>query len=123
MVEEELWQWVPAHLSIFAVGQATAHSRKRLTIVDWRANRIVDALANNGAATVAHDNSTFELIVSAEALVKHRLIQLAQATHRANNHTVTILNCDGVWVTKKLRDSVSRPPRVRRSGAWPQRPP
>ena len=48
MVEAELWQWVPAHLTIAAVGHATAHSNRRLTIIDWRANRLVDALAKLG---------------------------------------------------------------------------
>ena len=114
MVEAELWQWVPAHLTIAAVGHATAHSNRRLTIIDWRANRLVDALAKNGAATAAHDSATTDLIVSAEALVKHRLAQLAQATHRANNHVVTVLSAEGEWTTQTLRDSVSRPPRVKR---------
>ena len=54
---------------------------------------------------------TIELIASAEALVKHRLAQLAQATHRANNHVVTTLGEDGVWITKTLRDSTPRPPK------------
>ena len=114
MVESGLWQWVPAHLSIEAVGQATAHNRNRLTIIDWRANRLVDALAKNCAATVAHEASTNELVASAETLVRHRLAQLAQATYRANNHDVTVLDAEGNWVTKTLRDSVSRPPHVRR---------
>ena len=41
LVEQGLWQWIPAHLSISAVGQATAHSNKRLSMIDWRANRLV----------------------------------------------------------------------------------
>ncbi len=72
-------------------------------MVDWRANRLVDALAKNGAATIAHPEDTIKLIKSAEALVKHRLAQLAQATHRVNNHVVTTIDDDGVWVTKTLR--------------------
>ena len=92
LVEQGLWQWIPAHLSISAVGQATAHSNKRLSMVDWRANRLVDALAKTGAASVAPAPETIDLVTSAETLVRHRLAQLAQATHRANNHSVTILN-------------------------------
>ena len=103
MIEAELWQWAPAHLTIAAVGHATAHSNRRLTIIDWRANRLVDALAKNGAATVAHDSATTDLIVSAEVLVKHRLAQLAQATHRANNHVVIVLSAEGEWTTNTLQ--------------------
>jgi len=84
-------------------------------MVDWRANRLVDALAKTGAASVAPAPETIDLVTSAETLVRHRLAQLAQATHRANNHSVTILNEAGEWVTKVLRDSVSRPLRLRRS--------
>ena len=73
-------------------------------MIEWRANRLVDALAKTGAATVAPASETIELVTSAEALVRHRLAQLAQATHRANNHIVTILKEEGEWVTKVLRD-------------------
>ena len=57
-------------------------------MIDWRANRLVDALAKTGAAIVAPAPGTIDLVTSAESLVRHRLAQLAQATHRANNHTV-----------------------------------
>jgi len=115
LVEQGLWQWIPAHLSISAVGQATDHSNQRLTMVDWRANRLVDALAKTGAASVAPAPETVKLVTSAEVLVRHRLAQLAQATHRANNHSVTVLNKEGEWQTKVLRDSVSRPLRLKRT--------
>ena len=104
MVERGLWQWIPAHLSIAAVGNATAHGTSRLTMVDWRANRLVDALAKTGAAIAAPSDDTTTLVKSAEAFVKHRLAQLAQATFRANNHSVTVLSADGEWITKILRD-------------------
>ena len=84
-------------------------------MVDWRANRLVDALAKTGAAITAPSDGTTELVKSAEALVKHRLAQLAQATYRANHHTVTSLSADGDWTTKVLRDSTSRPIGTRRS--------
>ena len=54
LVAEGIWQWIPAHLPITAVGQIIQHNTNRLSMVDWRANRLVDALAKNGAATVAH---------------------------------------------------------------------
>jgi len=54
LVAQGIWQWIPAHLPITAVGQRTQHNANRLSMVDWRANRLVDALAKNGAATVAH---------------------------------------------------------------------
>jgi len=84
-------------------------------MVDWRANRLVDAFAKTGAAIAAPSDETTALVKSAEALVKHRLAQLAQATHRANNHSVTVLSAECEWTTKLLRDSVSRPIGTKRS--------
>jgi hypothetical protein len=40
--------WIPAHLSIKAVGERVLPDGSRLTMVDWRANRLVDILANMG---------------------------------------------------------------------------
>ena len=86
-------------------------------MIDWRANRLVDALAKIGAAAAAPAIETINLVTSAEALVRHRLAQLAQATFRANNHTVTSIDANGAWITKPLRDSTSRPPKPHRQPA------
>ena len=50
--------WIPAHLSIRAVGERRLPNEQILTVVDWRANRLVDALAKLGAACHRANNAT-----------------------------------------------------------------
>ena len=38
-------QWIPAHLSFHAIGKQHVHGRSELTSLQWRSNRLVDALA------------------------------------------------------------------------------
>ena len=45
LVNDERLSWIPAHLSIRAVGEMRLPDGKRLTMTDWRANRLVDILA------------------------------------------------------------------------------
>ena len=47
--------WIPAHLPYAAVGERMLPCGARLTAADWRANRLVDALAKLGAT--AHRTS------------------------------------------------------------------
>ena len=43
--------WMPAHQPLSAINTASLSNGKLLTGVDWRANRLVDALANKAATT------------------------------------------------------------------------
>ena len=63
---------------------------QRLSTVDWRANRLVDALAKLDAALRELPAACVKLLDSAECAVKHSAKLLARVTHAANNHT---LNC------------------------------
>ena len=50
LVEMHLLSWIPAHLPYAAVGERMLPCGRRPTALDWRANRLVDALAKMGAA-------------------------------------------------------------------------
>ena len=41
--------WMPAHCTLGAVGEAKLSNGCRLSTIDWRANRLADALAKAGA--------------------------------------------------------------------------
>ena len=45
LTNEGLLVWMPAHQALNMVGEAKRSDLKRLTVVDRRANRLVDALA------------------------------------------------------------------------------
>ena len=49
MVEDSKLVWMPAHTSTGAVREAKLSNGTRLSMLDWRANRLVDALAKISA--------------------------------------------------------------------------
>ena len=49
MVEHKQLVWMPAHQPLSAVGHKELSNGKLLTVVDWRENRVVDALAKLAA--------------------------------------------------------------------------
>ena len=95
---------------------------KLLTGVDWRANRLVDALAKNAAATVRAPREVRCLLESGKAAVKHDAAMLAVVTHCANNHKVPVQRPDGTWGTRVTRDA-QQPVRHSRKVRRPPQPP
>ena len=82
---------------------------KRLTAVDWRANRLVDALAKRAAATSRAPPAIIRLLDSATVAVRHAACLLACVTHHANNHRVEKISDDGSISYTVCRDAVSAP--------------
>ena len=80
-----------------------------LSHIDWRANRLADALAKLAAAANQPPKAVLRLLVSAAAAVKHFAMLLGRTTHAANHHPVQELNGDGETVTRLKRDSVDAP--------------
>ena len=118
VIESGLLVWMPAHQALNAIGEKTLSNGKLLTGVDWRANRLVDALAKNAAATVRAPREVRCLLESGKAAVKHAAAMLAVVTHCANNHKVPVQRPDGTWGTRVTRDAqvrhsrkVRRPPK------------
>ena len=97
--------WQPAHQSVQAIGQRHGSDGKKITTVDWRANRLVDALAKRGAESVRVGAETRSLVASAQAASLHAACLLGQVTFAANNHKAQQLDEKGNMVTVTLRDS------------------
>ena len=102
--------WMPAHLSMASIGVTSKSNRKELTALDWRANRLVDALAKQAAAQRQAPESLTRLLKSAKVAVKHAAALLGEVTHAANNHKVVVNRPDGRVVTQVLRDATPKPP-------------
>ena len=60
--------WMPAHTTLASVGEVKMSNGQRLTTVDWRANRLVDALAKTSALEAQYFPSAIKYLKSAERL-------------------------------------------------------
>ena len=109
MVSSGKLVWLPAHKSHTAIGEATLGDGTRLTVADWRANRLVDILAKTAAAQLQVPSSVAAMLRSADAAAAHAACFLGVVTHAANNHKTVQLTEGGNSVTVTLRDSSDRP--------------
>ena len=117
LVRHNLLVWQPAHQSVQAIGQTHGSDGKKITTVDWRANRLVDALAKQGAESVRVAAETRNLVASAQAASLHAACLLGQVTFAANNHKAQQLDEKGNMVTVTLRDSDPKPRSYKRKCA------
>ena len=97
--------WMPAHQSLGMIGETRRSDGKRLTVLDWRANRLVDGLAKQEARERLMPSAVEKLLESGVAAVRHAAVQLGRVTHAANNHPSHEVGPDGQQVTKLLRDA------------------
>ena len=105
LAEQQLLIWQPAHLPASAIGEAKCSDGRRLTVIDWRANRLADALAKQAARIGRADKETQLLARSAEAALLNAACNLGASTHAANNHKVEITVDGGGVATVTKRDS------------------
>ena len=112
--------WMPAHQSVASVGEVKLSSGHRLTWIDWRANRLVDALAKRAAAEHQPPLAVERILRWAKPAVRHSAKILAAVTHAANHHEVSELGSDGESVKRTVRDSVDAPRQVRHRRRSPQ---
>jgi hypothetical protein len=108
LVTSRLLQWTPAHLSQQSIGKTARGTDREVTALDWRANRLADALAKEAAGRHAADACTVKLLKSAEAAARFHMALLGAVTYTANHcRTQQLVKGEMVWVTK--RDSLERP--------------
>jgi len=100
--------WMPAHQSMAAIGAKRLSNGVYMNAVDWRANRLVDALAKQAAATRQAPAAVLRLLKSAKAAVRHAAALLGQVTHASNNHRSVTTLADGTQVVRTCRDSAPR---------------
>jgi len=117
LTNEGLLVWMPAHQSLCVVGEAKLSNGRRLTATDWRANRLVDALAKRAAKEVQAPRQVLALMASADAATAHAAALLGCVTHASNNHKVNVVDADGNSVTRTFRDAEPRPTNKKRKAA------
>ena len=93
---------------------------KALTCLEWRANRLVDAVAKNESARGQAPQASVDLVTSATALVQHTAAQLGAATHFANNHVTSVMLENGKIVNKTIRDVQDPPVKKRAAPVQPK---
>jgi hypothetical protein len=108
LISSNTLRWTPAHLSQASIGTLANGTSRVITAIDWRANRMADALAKEAAAEFAADSATVKLVKSAEEAARFHMALLGVVTHRAN-HCPVHKEVDGVWTWVNKRDSVERP--------------
>ena len=74
-------------------------------MIDWRANRLVDALAKAAAANCSAPGACAAWLADASRAVRHHAMLVGRVTHAANNHEVAIVGPDGSTFTKVVRDA------------------
>ena len=111
MVADKQLVWMPAHQPLSAIGVKTLSNGRLLTAIDWRANRLVDALAKLAAGTREAPLAVVRLLESGRAAVKHAAALLGAVTYAANNCMLPVQNEDGSWGSKIARDAQPPPSR------------
>ena len=109
-----LLTWMPAHQPIGMIGEKKLSNGARLANIDWRANRLVDALAQLSAAERLAPTAVTRVLNSAMEAVKHAAMLLGCVTHAANNHLVSSVGPDGAIVNKVTRDASQAPKTYKR---------
>jgi len=104
--------WQPAHQTVQAIGQRHGSDGKKITTIDWRANRLADALAKQAAEQVRATKEARDLVQSCREAVRHAACGLGQVTFAANNHKAERVGEDGKLHTVTFRDSQEAPKKL-----------
>ena len=103
--DSQVLVWMPAHLPSTAVGERKLSNGARLSMLDWRANRLVDGLAKLSASESQVPLPWIELLEAAVVAVRHWGMLSGRVTHAANNHITHELGPDGKEVVEIRRDA------------------
>ena len=102
--------WMGAHGAQHNIGVARKSDGSRVTALDWRANRLADALAKRAAAGVRLPRAMLNLLVVGGAAAGYSFAKLGTVTYAANHHEVTIMDQNGEPVTSTRRDVTGKRP-------------
>ena len=117
--------WMPAHQSRGMVGEITLSNGVRLTSIDRRANRLVDAGAKLEAALRQMPPAVAKLLGSASHAVKFYVKLLGMITYAANHCPEVVYDELGNASTKMVRDAVPKPkgPNIQKPKTVSEQPP
>jgi len=107
----EMMTWMPAHGSKAVIGIALKSNNEAVTAIDWRANRLADALAKAAASRFRIPGNARRAIATALRTYEQAAAVAGIVTHAANNHHVSATAQDGTYVHRRLRDAL--PPATR----------
>ncbi len=105
--------WMPAHGTSASIGRALKLDGTVVTALEWRANRLVDALAKHAAAFDRVPQRTLEAVSHAGRLAEYSAALLGTVTECANNWKQETVRHDGTPYWRTVRDSAP-PPRASR---------
>jgi hypothetical protein len=108
---------MPAHMSRLTATTAGKSDGSPLSYVDWRANRLVDALAKAAARTRRLPAELRSLHASAAQAAGHAAALLGVVTHAANNFQESHWDQEGRLHTRTYRDAWLPPFQDHASGA------
>ena len=97
--------WMPAHCSLASVGEVKLSNGARLSMIDWRANRLVDALAKRAAARRAASPACIALLDAAGQAARHAAMLLGRVTHASNHFVHVTTDPDGKRTVQVRRDA------------------
>ena len=97
--------WMPAHTSLASVAEVKLSNGQRLSCIDWRANRSVDALAKGAAFRGPAPAARVQVLGAAEKAVRHAAMLLGRVTHAANNVRTVSMGPDGKPIVHIRRDA------------------
>ena len=106
---EKVLTWMPSHGSKAVIGHAIKSDGTVVSALDWRANRLVDALAKAAAGRGRVDDSIKAFWDDAGETVEFCAATLGMVTFAANNFRESSLRADGSYVYAHRRDACPIP--------------
>ena len=112
-------KWMPAHRSRAAIGTARRSDGEFVSYIDWRCNRLVDALAKVAAHRSRAPALLRTLLRDASQAVEYSAAVLGMATKGANSCVETAWRDDGSACSVTRRDALPIPYNARGRGVRP----
>ena len=106
LADSDCLVWMPAHKTIRAVGEVKLSDGSRMTLIDWRANRLADAIARRCAHLSAVPSPVAAMLRLAADVLRTEAGTLGAVTKAANRHRVPITTDGGHHTSVIRRDSV-----------------
>ena len=107
-------KWMPAHGATNTIGRELDSNGHTLTTVEWRANRLVDALAKMAAKQRRLPTKLTQFVDTAAEAVEFYAARLGRVTFEANHFQRDVVLADGTTTHTTMRDSTAvRQPKSR----------
>ncbi len=97
--------WMPAHCPVHSIGSRARSDGRMISAIDWRANRLVDALAKMAAKVHTVPPIANKILKDAFCAAEYMAASLGAVTYASNHHKVEYRNSDGVDICTVVRDS------------------